>query len=235
MTTLIAKNLNILIDFLAKRDLTALSPDELQAKYKINQVDLLILFGGSIPEGAEVFAKAHQQNIAKNYLLAGGAGHTTEALRQKMQSSLADIDISTKSEAEIFALYLKNLDLKPKSIIFMQDATMQNRMDAGFRKYCPCDTTLINYATYKVHFTVQNDKLCLEQNNIWQMWNIDKYIELLMGEIPRLTDNINGYGPQGKDFIAHVDIPQEVHSAYQYLYQHLNIKTRQANSLYATK
>ena len=264
MNTLIAKNLNILIDFLAKRDLTALSPDELQAKYKINQADLLILFGGSIPEGADVFAKAHQQNIAKNYLLVGGAGHTTEALRQKMQLSLADIDISSKSEAEIFALYLKNkynitdclletkstncgnnitnalellknLDLKPKSIIFMQDATMQNRMDAGFRKYCPCDTALINYATYKVHFTVQNDKLCLEQNNIWQMWNIDKYIELLMGEIPRLTDNINGYGPQGKDFIAHVDIPQEVHSAYQHLYQHLNIKTRQANSLYATK
>lgn len=83
MNTLIAKNLNILIDFLAKRDLTALSPDELQAKYKINQADLLILFGGSIPEGTDVFAKAHQQNIAKNYLLVGGAGHTTEALRQK--------------------------------------------------------------------------------------------------------------------------------------------------------
>ena len=30
MNTLIAQNLNILIDFLAKRDLTALSPDELQ-------------------------------------------------------------------------------------------------------------------------------------------------------------------------------------------------------------
>ena len=117
----------------------------------------------------------------------------------------------------------------------MQDATMQNRMGAGFRKYCSCDTTLINYATYKVHFTVQNDKLCLEQNNIWQMWNIDKYIELLMGEIPRLTDNINGYGPQGKDFIAHVDIPQDLLQRQQYLYQHLNIKTRQANSLYATK
>ena len=90
MNTLIAKNLNILIDFLAKRDLTALSPDKLQAKYKINQADLLILFGGSIPEGADVFAKAHQQNIAKNYLLVGGAGHTTEALRQKMQSSASD-------------------------------------------------------------------------------------------------------------------------------------------------
>ena len=205
MNTLIAKNLNILIDFLAKRDLTALSPDELQAKYKINQADLLILFGGSIPEGAEIFAKAHQQNIAKNYLLVGGAGHTTEALRQKMQLSLADIDISTKSEAEIFALYLKN-------------------------KYNITDCLLETKST-----NCGNDKLCLAQNNIWQMWNIDKYIELLMGEIPRLTDNINGYGPQGKDFIAHVDIPQEVHSAYQYLYQHLNIKTRQANSLYATK
>ena len=42
MNTLIAKNLNILIDFLAKRDLTALAPDKLQAKYKINQADLLI-------------------------------------------------------------------------------------------------------------------------------------------------------------------------------------------------
>ena len=121
-------------------------------------------------------------------LLYGGAGHTTEALRQKMQSSLADIDISTKSEAEIFALYLKNkynitdclletkstncgnnitnalallknLNLKPKSIIFMQDATMQNRMDAGFRKYCPCDTALINYATYKVHFLLEADRI----------------------------------------------------------------------------
>lgn len=70
MNTLIAKNLNILIDFLAKRDLTALTPDKLQAKYKINQADLLILFGGSIPEGADVFAKAHQQNIAKNYLFS---------------------------------------------------------------------------------------------------------------------------------------------------------------------
>ena len=58
MNTLIAKNLNILIDFLAKRDLTALSPNKLQAKYKINQADLLFFFVGFFFVGVDVFAKA---------------------------------------------------------------------------------------------------------------------------------------------------------------------------------
>lgn len=261
---LIANKLNILVDFLAKRDVDDLSTLSLQQKYNITQVDLLILFGGSIPEGCRVLAKAHQQNLAKHYLLVGGAGHTTDSLRQKMQPYLPKINISTKSEAEIFSLYLnqqynindcllettstncgnnitytlellKQLSIFPKSIIFMQDATMQNRMDAGFRKYISADTALINYATYKTYFTVKGDKLCLENNIIWEMWDINRYIELIMGEIPRLWDNQEGYGPKGKNFIAHVDIPQEVLEAYNYLHEHLTIKTRQANPLYASK
>lgn len=36
---------------------------------------------------------------------------------------------------------------------------------------------------------------------------------LLWGEIPRLTDDADGYGPRGKNFIAHVDIPTEVRAA----------------------
>lgn len=30
------------------------------------------------------------------------------------------------------------------------------------------------------------------------------------GEIPRLRDDVNGYGPKGKKFIAHVNIPDKV-------------------------
>ena len=30
------------------------------------------------------------------------------------------------------------------------------------------------------------------------MWTVDRYVNLLMGEIPRLTDNDAGYGPNGK-------------------------------------
>ncbi|MGN1179681.1 MAG: hypothetical protein ACI4SD_00600 [Suilimivivens sp.] len=38
-----------------------------------------------------------------------------------------------------------------------------------------------------------------------------------MGEIPRLRDNEDGYGPKGKNYIAHVDIPVEVESAFEKL------------------
>ena len=31
-----------------------------------------------------------------------------------------------------------------------------------------------------------------------------------MGEVPRLRDDEHGYGPLGRGFIAHVDVPDEV-------------------------
>jgi len=46
------------------------------------------------------------------------------------------------------------------------------------------------------------------------MWEMERYISLLMGEIPRLTDNEEGYGPLGKNYIVHVDIPQDVEEAF---------------------
>lgn len=54
-----------------------------------------------------------------------------------------------------------------------------------------------------------------------------------MGEIPRLTDDADGYGPRGKNFIAHVDIPTEVravHAALQPVYG-----TRAANPAFASR
>jgi uncharacterized SAM-binding protein YcdF (DUF218 family) len=46
-------------------------------------------------------------------------------------------------------------------------------------------------------------------------WTINRYIGLLLGEIARLHDDENGYGPRGKNFLPHVDIPTEVWSTYQ--------------------
>lgn len=53
-----------------------------------------------------------------------------------------------------------------------------------------------------------------------------------MGEIPRLTDNIEGYGPKGKDYIAHVDIPIEVEKAFAELKREYAGMIREANPLY---
>lgn len=259
----LAKNINILGQFCGKRDIKALTVKNLQDKYKIAQTDVMVLFGGSILSGGDVLADAMKNEIAKKYIIVGGAGHTTETLRQKVQESYPQIITEGLSEAEIFNRYLtavyglkadyletqstncgnnitylldllKATGIKPQNIILCQDAAMQRRMEAGLRKYISNDVTIINFATYQAKVIVHDGQLAYARN-IHGMWDMDRYVNLLMGEIPRLTDDANGYGPSGKDFIAHVDIPDEVKAAFEELKKSYGENIRKANPLYASK
>ena len=256
-----AKNINILGKFCGKRDVPELTAEQLQKRYGIDQADVMVLFGGSIICGGDVLAQAIKRNIAKKYVIVGGAGHTTETLRMKMHEMFPHIETAGLSEAQVFAQYLQHqyglkadyLEQKStncgnnityllellkengitfQSIIILQDATMQHRMEAGLRKYVGGDVQIINYAVYSAKVIVENGALVYE-DEIRGMWDIDRYISLLMGEIPRLSDNENGYGPSGKDFIAHVDIPEGVEIAFHELCKEYAGAVREANPLYA--
>ena len=258
----IAKNINILGNFCGKRDIAELTTEQLLKKYGIPQADVMVLFGGSIMCGGDVLAQAIKNHIAKKYVIVGGAGHTTETLRLKMHEEFPDMETEGLSEAEVFAKYLQHqyglapdfleckstncgnnitylLDLLKEngidfsSIIISQDATMQYRMEAGLRKYVSNDIKIINYAVYLAKVVVENSALTYEKE-ICGMWDINRYISLLMGEIPRLSDDVNGYGPKGKDFIAHVEIPQEVRGAFDELSRTYPELIREANPLYAS-
>ena len=111
---------------------------------------------------------------------------------------------------------------------------MQKRMAAGLKKYVKEDVTIINYATYCAKVLNQDEDLVFE-DNIHGMWPINRYVNLLMGEIPRLSDDANGYGPNGKNYIAHVDIPEKVKVAFDELKLVFGSETREANPLYASK
>ena len=111
---------------------------------------------------------------------------------------------------------------------------MQYRMEAVLRKYVSNDITIINYAAYKAKVVVKKDELTYE-DNILGMWDMERYISLLMGEIPRLSDNSDGYGPNGKDFIVHIDIPDEVNLAFSELKKEYAEMIRVANPKYASK
>lgn len=111
---------------------------------------------------------------------------------------------------------------------------MQRRMDAGLRKYLSQDKTIINYASYQAHVIVQNEQL-LYSEPILGMWDMDRYVNLLMGEIPRLTDDSKGYGPNGTGYIAHVEIPKDVRTAFEALKKIYGEHTREANPLYASR
>ena len=227
--------------------------------YGIPRADVMVLFGGSIMCGGDVLAQAIKNHIAKKYVIVGGAGHTTETLRLKMHEEFSDMETEGLSEAEVFAKYLQHqyglspdfleckstncgnnitylLDLLKEngidfsSIIISQDATMQYRMEAGLRKYVSNNIKIINYAVYSAKVVVENSALTYKEE-IWGMWDINRYISLLMGEIPRLSDDVNGYGPKGKDFIAHVEIPQEVRGAFDELSRTYPELIREALSL----
>jgi hypothetical protein len=60
---------------------------------------------------------------------------------------------------------------------------------------------------------------------------MDRYVELLMGDAQRLQDTPDGYGPKGKNFIAHVNMPFEVKEAFRYLQKFYGV--RKANPAYA--
>lgn len=258
----IAENINVLSDFLGKRDIDTLSNNALEEKYQVSQVDMLILFGGSIPYGCDLVGKAISNNIAKNFMIVGGKGHTTESLRQVVHNAYPKIVTSGKMEADVMSEYIrwkydidkifiennstncgnnvtyaldvmKQNKLCPNNIVIVQDSTMQCRMDAGFRKYLEeSEIVIINFASYKVRVEVKNEKLVIKPSDIWGMWDIERYISLLLGEIPRLLDNACGYGPNGKNYIAHVDVPVSVLKAFEELKTDYGDLVRVANHLY---
>lgn len=257
------QNFNLLGEFCGPRDIENLDSKSLQSKFKIAQADVFVLFGGSIIQGVDVLAQAIQNKVAKRYLIVGGFGHTTATLKETAQKLYPKLPNTATSEAELFAdilkrrfnleadlletkstncgnniTYLLNLlklhQIEFKSIILAQDATMQRRMSACLKKYVSADTDIINYATYQAELQLSEGTLKFKENHLG-MWNPERYQQLLMGEIARLTDNEFGYGPKGKDFIVHVDIPQIVTAAYLDLKQKYPQISRPGNVLYASK
>ncbi|EMY7924618.1 YdcF family protein [Klebsiella aerogenes] len=114
---------------------------------------------------------------------------------------------------------LEERGLDHTSGVVIQDPTMQRRTMATFARvwqdapappqwwsYPGCSPRLENSAT-GLRFSGDDSGL----------WPVGRYLELLLGELPRLLDNPQGYGPNGKDFIAHVDFPRDVSAAWQCL------------------
>ena len=215
-----AKNINILGQFCGKRDIEDLTAKQLEQAYQIPQADVMVLLFHDIETAdlseAQVFAEylKYQYGLEPDFL--------------ECKSTNCGNNITYLLEL------LKEKQIPYKSIIISQDATMQRRMEAGLKKYVDDSVQIINYAAYSAKVIVDNNRLVYEKA-IRGMWNIERYISLLMGEIPRLSDDENGYGPKGKDFIAHVEIPSEVRDAFNELCSTYSELVRKANPEYASK
>lgn len=90
MNEQLAQWVNCLGRFCGKRDVPSLTREALLAGCGTRQADVMMLFGGSILCGGDVLAEAMRQGAAKTYVLVGGAGHTTGALRAVVHLDIPD-------------------------------------------------------------------------------------------------------------------------------------------------
>ncbi|OAL35215.1 hypothetical protein AYO20_05469 [Fonsecaea nubica] len=120
----------------------------------------------------------------------------------------------------------------PRSCIIVQEPTMSLRTLAAFQhtyqdvepspEFLACPT-FIPLASLDENgmLRITADTSGIESS---ALWDSHRFIDLLMGEIPRIRDDKNGYGPEGKDFIVHVDVPEEVEAAWARLSKILHFK-----------
>lgn len=114
-----------------------------------------------------------------------------------------------------------------KSLVVVQDPTMAVRTVASFEKVFEDVGVSIMSAPIFVPVMHMVDEgtgngnggvmrwdvgqMGVEEGELWEK---ERFFELIMGEVPRLRDDAGGYGPRGKGFIVHVDIPSEVEDAW---------------------
>lgn len=109
--------------------------------------------------------------------------------------------------------------LEPETIVIIQDPVLQRRTMATFRRVWQDNPAVrfVSYPSFIPLVDLREGKLAFRRTNLPGLWKMDRFLSLVMGEIPRLRDDESGYGPRGRGFIAHVDIPDNVESAYSRL------------------
>jgi len=110
--------------------------------------------------------------------------------------------------------------LSAERIILVQDPTMQRRSCASFAKaWEDAGLTVMaaNCPTFVPQVRFDGSALVFGDVAGTTLWPMERFISLVLGEIPRLRDDADGYGPQGRRYIAHVNIPDEVLYAHERL------------------
>lgn len=243
-----ARDISLLSAFLAERDFADLTKEAVVAALG-KPADLLILMGGSIGSGCEAAAAACVSGAAKRLMIVGGAGHTTEALRDSVNRRYPDIPTKGRAEADLicdmleahsgiprgevlletasancgenaaFALRVARQNaLDPENVILMQDSSMQRRMRHSFEKaWEGMRARFYGYAAHVPMVEAHDGALRYAGAQPWGMWPLKRFLTLILGEIPRLHDTPAGYGPEGKGFITHCAVPEDVLAAFSRL------------------
>lgn len=241
------KSAHIIVEFLSQRDVEMLDNAAVLDYFQGKPADAVIVFGNDLPRTAEAGCRAWEKGIGKKLIFCGGIGHSTEILKNRIQEQerYRECEIQA-SEAELFAEIALKLYKVPRDrirmdrlssncgqnaenartlmeeegismdrLVLMQDPLMQRRSVMSLKRVMPESTKILSFAPFIPRFDEHLNPICIYGG----IWSRERFLELLLGEIRRLRDDENGYGPNGKNFIGHVEIPPEVERAWKILYE----------------
>lgn len=230
------RDANLVAGFLALRDIADWA--ELS-----EPADLIVLLGCSTLVAAEAAASGFLAGKASRLLVSGGIGHATEWLYSSIEMHPRYRSVPTRGRPEAAVLrdvlemngidpsrvliedrstncganavesrkLLDDMGVRLETVVLIQDPTMQRRTDASFRHAWSesGDPLFVNFAPFVPQVGPEG-----LGPDVPGLWPAERFLSLILGEIPRLRDAPGGYGPKGAGFIAHVDIPEEVEAAW---------------------
>jgi len=123
------------------------------------------------------------------------------------------------TNAEQSRILLDKLGIPLSKMVIIQDPTMQRRSQACFERAWQDkpEVQILSYAPFIPRIEESETGYRIVGNQ-YPTWEPERFISLVLGEIPRLRDDENGYGPNGRNYFGHVEIPTTVLEAYKQIY-----------------
>lgn len=104
----------------------------------------------------------------------------------------------------------------PQNFWLVQDPLVQKRTQITFSKEWHLPVSAIQPLCFEQPKLIDFDSrphFVNPEMDDW--WTTDYFLSLVLGEVRRLQDNEQGYGPKGANFIPHIDVPEIVIASYQ--------------------
>ncbi|MFS2224626.1 YdcF family protein [Pantoea sp. B65] len=192
------------------------------------QHQLPVVISGGIGHSTQFLAQAMATHSRYRHL--NTAGQSEAAMLRAIALAHFDIppqmifteEASTNcgQNAAFTCQLLAEKPLPAQRIVLVQDPLMQRRTFATFShqwQRASLTATFLNWPVFVPQLELTEGSAQFSGAPGEGIWSLDRFLSLLLGEIPRLRDDPQGYGPQGKNFIAHVDVPAEIEAAFQQL------------------
>ncbi|MBO1299185.1 MULTISPECIES: YdcF family protein [unclassified Enterococcus] len=193
--------------------------DEAAKAYLNQQIDQIVLVGGIGHATKYLYRNFEKQGYDFEPGLSESelcAKYLIEKYQLPEEAMLLETKSTNSGENALFSYeLLSKLGSLPERILLMNDPTLQRRTKATFEKeWGKTSVDFYNYVPILPQVTESTKGFSFSDQRLNDLWPADYFQALVLGEMVRLKDDAQGYGPNGKGFIGHVDIPDEVWSAY---------------------